>query len=395
MSKLKISLVGLGQRGMVHLKSLGRLSDEDLIEIAAIADPFEENLSDEKISKTLNISDVSKIKKFSNTKDLINDNLSDGIIFAMPPNQHNGEIELAAKKSIGILAEKPQSLFLDEILKQNDSINNSNTISTVGFQMRYDDGYTDIKKYLSNKWTASITMAVLGAVEGHGVKHTKTETLGGRSDRIWTSDKKWSGTSIVENGIHYTDIMRYWTNSDIKWVQANYTERPENLQDQEGSNPIAYSVVYGFENGCVANLLYTKPARSYFSENYEYIITTHSTVKFEDDYVAYEYLDKDWPPSNKPNLKDLRKVISKNPSKEPMMEFENTYKMIRTFVEALDSNDKSKLRCNYENSINSIASVLAANASNLLNGDKININEFITSTKFSKYRSKEKNLITG
>ena len=149
MSKLKISLVGLGQRGMVHLKSLGRLSDEDLIEIAAIADPFDENLSDEKISKTLNISDVSKIKKFSNTKDLINDNLSDGIIFAMPPNQHNGEIELAAKKSIGILAEKPQSLFLDEILKQNDSINNSNTISTVGFQMRYDDGYTDIKKYLS------------------------------------------------------------------------------------------------------------------------------------------------------------------------------------------------------------------------------------------------------
>ena len=62
MSKLKISLVGLGQRGMVHLKSLGRLSDEDLIEIAAIADPFDENLSDEKISKTLNISDVSKIK---------------------------------------------------------------------------------------------------------------------------------------------------------------------------------------------------------------------------------------------------------------------------------------------------------------------------------------------
>ena len=40
MSKLKISLVGLGQRGMVHLKSLGRLSDEDLIEIAAIAESF-------------------------------------------------------------------------------------------------------------------------------------------------------------------------------------------------------------------------------------------------------------------------------------------------------------------------------------------------------------------
>ena len=53
MSKLKISLVGLGQRGMVHLKSLGRLSDEDFIEIAAIADPFEENLCDR--TKTDNI----------------------------------------------------------------------------------------------------------------------------------------------------------------------------------------------------------------------------------------------------------------------------------------------------------------------------------------------------
>ena len=68
--------------------------------------------------------------------------------------------------------------------------------------------------------------------------------------------------------------------------------------------------------------------------------------------------------------------------------------MIKLPVAFFNSNDKSKLRCNYENSINSIAAVLAANASNLLNGDKININEFISSRKFSKFRSKEKNLIT-
>ena len=51
--------------------------------------------------------------------------------------------------------------------------------------------------------------------------------------------------------------------------------------------------------------------------------------------------------------------------------------------------NKPDLRRNsFESSINSIAAVLAANVSNSLGGEKIYIDEFITATKYSKYRKR-------
>src|SRR3546814_8107577 len=74
----------------------------------------------------------------------------DAIWFVMPPNQHKGEIEYAAEHGIHIFAEKPQSLFLDEILHQNEAIKKAGVTSMAGFQMRHDRGYTDIRNYLKD-----------------------------------------------------------------------------------------------------------------------------------------------------------------------------------------------------------------------------------------------------
>ena len=49
MKKLKIALVGVGQRGLQHLQALSDLKDEELISIQALVDPFKENLDNEKI----------------------------------------------------------------------------------------------------------------------------------------------------------------------------------------------------------------------------------------------------------------------------------------------------------------------------------------------------------
>ena len=95
--------------------------------------------------------------------------------------------------------------------------------------MRYDPWYRKLNSYLSDKWVASITMYHGGGVESHGVKYTHTEKMDGPENRIWTANKLWSGTSMVEAGIHQTDLMRFWASDDIKWVQAAYTERPKEL----------------------------------------------------------------------------------------------------------------------------------------------------------------------
>ena len=381
---LRVGLVGVGQRGLQHMQALTGMQTDEIVQITAMADPYPENLEESKISSFVDGYSPVGIKMFDSADAMIESGLVDAIWFVIPPNQHKGEIERAAVREIAIFAEKPQSLFLDDIISQDAAITKAGVPSTVGFQMRHDRGYTDIAAYLSDKWVAAMTMIAEGGVEGHGVKHTRTEEQGGPANRVWTANRAWSGTSVVEAGIHQTDIMRYWTNDDVDWVRAVYTERPAELHDTEGDNPIAYTVTYGMKKGGVANLLFTKPARSYYNGRFDYIVHTHGTIKLEDDFVDYRF-DGDWPPAEKPTDADVRHVISKGPHNTAMGD-ESTLSIGEAFASSIvESKPENRLNsCN--SSINSLASVLAANISNDLDGEKIVIDEFINDDKYAKYR---------
>ncbi len=381
---LRVGLVGVGQRGLQHVQSLLDMQSDEIVQLAALADPYPENLEDSKINRFVEGYSSANITMFDSADAMIESGLIDAIWFVIPPNQHKGEIERAAEREIAIFAEKPQSLYLDDIISQDAAITKAGVPSTVGFQMRHDRGYTDIHNYLSDKWVAAMTMIAEGAVEGHGVKHTRTEEQGGPSNRVWTANRAWSGTSIVEAGIHQTDIMRYWSDDDVEWVRATYTDRPAELHDTEGDNPIAYTVTYGMKKGGVANLLFTKPARSYYNGRFDYIIHTHGTIKLEDDFVDYTF-EGDWPPAENPTLADVRKVVSPGPH-DSAMGRDSTRGISQSFAESISENDPSKRLNSFNSSINSLASVLAANISNDLDGEKIVIDEFINDDKYAQYR---------
>lgn len=381
---VRVGLVGVGQRGLQHVQSLVDMQTDEIVRITALADPYPENLEDSKISRYIDGYSSAGITFFNSADEMIDSGLVDAIWFVIPPNQHKGEIERAAEREIAIFAEKPQSLYLDDVISQGAAILKAGVPSTVGFQMRHDRGYTDIRNYLSGKWVAAMTMVSEGAVEGHGVKHTRTEEQGGPVNRVWTANRAWSGSSIVEAGIHQTDLMRYWADDDVDWVRATYTERPPELHQLEGDNPIAYTVTYGMKKGGVSNLLFTKPARSYYNGRFDYIIHTHGTIKLEEDYVDYTF-DGDWPPEHNPTVDQVRKVVSKGPHNTAMGK-ESTRSISESFVESISEGDPSKCLNSFGSSINSLASVLAANISNSLDGEKIFIDEFINADKYAEYR---------
>jgi hypothetical protein len=201
---------------------------------------------------------------------------------------------------------------------------------------------------------------------------------------------------MVEAGIHQTDLMRYWSNDEIEWVISNYVERPENLQKSQGNNPISYHVSFGLKKGGIANLTLTKPAGVFFMERYDYILTTNSMIKFEEDLMVYG-IDKDdydinlgrehFRNRNVFKKEEIEKVIAKGPHNNPMGQA-NTKKISECFVKSIVEN-KPELRNNsFSSSINSLSSVLAANVSASLGGEKINIKEFEYSNKYSNYRKK-------
>ena len=387
-NQLRIGLVGVGQRGLNHLQQLVRLQSEEMCTLAALADPFSDNLDPEKIRRWEANYDERGVTLFSSADEMIESGAVDVIWFAIPPNQHRGEIERAAKAGLAIFAEKPQTLFFDEALSQSDAIAAAGIPNVVGFQMRHHPGYKAVRDHLSDKWVAGITMVAEGAVEGHGVKHTHTEERGGPENRIWTANRAWSGTSMVEAGIHQTDIMRYWTDDDIDWVRANYVERPADFHATEGDNPIYYTVTYGFNKGTVGTLIFTKPARSYYFGRFDCIIWEHGTIKFEGgDAVDYHYAGDDWSPSLRPSIDQTRTVLLDNPGYDGMA-LQNTYELAKSFVESIIDSDPSATRNSYASSLNSLATVLAANVSAGMDGQQIKIADFMYADEFAKYRQR-------
>ncbi|MBM31328.1 MAG: hypothetical protein CL764_00565 [Chloroflexi bacterium] len=377
-SPLKIAIVGIGQRGLQHLENLIKLEENEMVKIQSLIDPFSENLLEKNIRKNIPSYSQKNYSLYTDYDEFLKKEEVDAVWFVIPPNQHKKEIIETAKRGISIFAEKPQSLFLDQVKEMAEVIEKNEINSIVGFQMRYDPWYKELNSYLSDKWVASITMYHGGGVESHGVKYTHTEKMDGPGNRIWTANRLWSGTSMVEAGIHQTDLMRFWASDDIKWVQAAYTERPKELHNIEGDNPIAYHVTYGFKKGGTANLIFTRPANVIFQERFDYILTTHSLIKFEENLVAYGIQDKEKKSNNK-------KILAKGPHEEPMGN-QNTYEISKSFVESIiEKNEKLRLN-SFQNSINSLSTVLAANVSNSLGGERIEIDEFTNSPKFSKYR---------
>ncbi|NQW18036.1 MAG: Gfo/Idh/MocA family oxidoreductase [Chloroflexi bacterium] len=388
---LRVAVVGVGQRGLQHVESIAKLQADEEVQLVALADPFEENLAEAKVQSIATSYKQGSTQLFTNVDEMIDTAKPDAVWFVMPPNQHRGEIERTVAKGVAIFAEKPQSLFYDEIKSQADAIDKAGVPSIVGFQKRYDPWYTAIHDYMADKQLASAMAVSLSSVEGHSAKHTPTERQGGPANRVWTANRAWSGTSMVEAGIHQTDQIRYWVSDDVKWVQAAYVERPEDLQESQGDNPTAYTVVYGFKRGGIANVIFTKPARSYFNDKYEYVHTPDAHIAFEDDLVVYSYQGADYPPASRPTREQLRTVLAAGPESNPMGS-ESTLDISRQFARSITESDPSLRRNSFRSSMNSLAAVLAANVSDSLGGIRIDIDEFENSDKFAEYRQRPEGL---
>ena len=378
---IRVAILGLGQRGLQHLSALWRLQGEGLVRIAALVDAFEDNLAEEKVQSYVDGLRIEGIHTSTDFRETLEGLSLDAIYFALPPGVHNGELIQEANAGVHIFAEKPMSLYLNEAIDMERAIQENGVISTAGFQQRYDSRYEAVREFLADKKPVMNTFIGNGSLEEHSIKHTRTETLGGPANRIWAANYEWSGASVVEAGIHQTDLIRYWF-GDISWVEANYVHRDASDVVDGGDNPYAYSVRYGFECGCIANLILSRLRRTYFGDGYESILWTHGHLKFEgDEPVAYFY-DGPYPPERTPSLETVRHPL---PAAPPV---DTTEQISRAFLGAIESGDPGGLRSTFASSMNSLAAVLGANASDQLEGQRIYLEDFLVDKRYDRFRQK-------
>jgi predicted dehydrogenase len=273
------------------------------------------------------------------------------------------------------------SLFLDEAIEMETAIREAGVISTAGFQRRHEPFSEVAHEFLTNKRPVFTTSISEGFLEQHSVKHTQTAQDGGPQDKVWAKNAAWSGMSVVEAGIHQTDLMRYWF-GDIAWVQAAYVPRDQDDVDDGGGNPYAYTVTYGFENGAIGNLLMSRLRRVYRSNGYEVVMWDHGHLRQEDGQAVAYYYDCAYPPASKPAADEIRHPL---PTPGPC---DTTYEINRAFVDAVHSGDEGRMRNTFTSSMNSLAAVLAANVSHACDGERIDLSAFMTSDVYTGFRQR-------
>ena len=366
----RIGMLGIGQRGLQHLAALWRLQEAGLVRIVALGDIHAPNLEEEKIRRFVPAYRQEQIRRHTDLDALLAEDELDALYICIPPNRHNGEVVRAAERGLHLFVEKPMSLDLGEAHAMEAAIARSGVIAAVGFQQRYDTWHTAMREYLQNKRVVMATIVHTSMVENHSVKHTPTEALGGPASRIWTAYQEWSGNTVVEAGIHQTDLMRYWC-GEIAEVQARYVPRDPDLIESEGDNPMAYSVTYTFANGAVGHLIMSRLARVLYQEHYLHVLWDHGHLSLEPEGPVAYYFDGAYPPASRPPTESLRhslKVESRGDS---------TLEISRAFVTAVAQQDPRHIRSSFPDAMRSLAAVLGANVSAKRSGAPVSTDELL------------------
>lgn len=381
--RIHLGILGLGQRGLQHLKVLWKLQLEGIVEIVALGDATRENLSEEKLTRYVPGFQMGSIRTYTDFDQLLSKAKPDGVFFCIPPSLHEGQVVRAAQGGVHVFVEKPMSLYLDEAVEMEQAIRGAGVISAVGFQRRYEPRCEAARNFLARKRMVMVTMVSDGSLEAHSVKHTSTKEFGGPEDRVWAKNVEWSGSTIVEAGIHQTDLMRYWC-GDISWTQAAYVPRDDYDIEDGGDNPYAYAVTYGFQNGGIGNLLMSRLRKVYRTDGYQNILWDHGHLKFEADQVVAYHYDGANPSKGWPKQEEIRHLIPVLPGQD------STEAISRGFVSAIENGDESGLRSTFSTSMNSLVAVLGANLSHERGGERIDLESFLSDPIYAKYRTKPK-----
>lgn len=367
---VSVGILGIGQRGLQHLAALWRLQEQGLVRVAALGDIHQPNLEEAKIRRYVPYYRQGTVRCFDDLSRLLEFEELDALYVCIPPNRHDGEVMRAAERGLDLFVEKPMSLDLAEAVAMNDVIEQQGVIAGVGFQQRYDGWHESMHAYLRDKRVVMATMVHAGNIEHHSEKHTPTETLGGPESRIWTAYQAWSGNTVVEAGIHQTDLLRYWC-GEIESVQADYVARDAALIGTEGDNPMAYSVRYTFANGAIGHLILSRLARVLRQEKYMHVLWDHGHLGLEEDGPVAYYYDGSYPPAVPPTSASLRHPLRVGERGN------DTLEVSRAFVRAVAERDPTGVRSPFHDALKSLAAVLGANVSNERGGARVSLAELL------------------
>jgi predicted dehydrogenase len=310
--QVKIGFIGCGGNARGHMRTLSNMED---VKIVAVCD-LEEELAERAAEQ--NVADAyTDHRAMLDRKDL------DGVYISIPVFAHGAPELDTIQRGLPFFVEKPVAIDMETAEEIREAVEKSNTITCVGYQLRYS-GATDAAIEILQGKTISMVVGKYWCGSGRG------------DPSRWIRQMSKSGGQLVEQATHTIDMMRHLA-GEVKEV---FTVQ-ENRILKEIDCPDVNCVCMKFDSGAIGSLT-----------------------------TAWAYDPKDWSNANVLDILFEASLLHwtsgglvLSPEPETPLEAKPGQSIDRVFVDAVRSGDGSKIRSPYSDAVKSLAISLAANRS--------------------------------
>lgn len=338
----KLAIIGCGGIGTYHFEHFLNFKD---IELAGFCDLIIERA--ENFAKRAGTG-----KAFICYEEMLDEIKPDMVFVCIPPYKH-GDVEFALiDRGIHFFVEKPVTLDLDLAIEIRDKIDEKNLITAVGFQCRYDNINEPVFDFLKNNRVLVAEGSRVGDIPGVA----------------WWRDKTLSGGQLVEQTVHQMDIYRYFL-GEAESVYSVAGRGHITQAECPGYDSDDFSTtLIKFKSGIVATMMtgcYSKNGASWDSKitlgtrtaRLDYRLVTSTTVFGLDDQSKAGEVEGTikGDGTQRRNENEIGYKVNSN------IDFGTVCD--RTFIDAVISGDRSKIRSPYHDAVKTLALVLACNES--------------------------------
>lgn len=317
MKTVRVGFVGAGNIGREHAKALAKV---DAAQIVGVTDAVPEAASA--------LADQVGAQAYPSVKELARDAGLDALFILVPPFGHGEPERAALEHGIPFFIEKPVGLDRGLCREIAAEVERKGLITSVGYMTRYRHSVGRAKELLREE----------PGILAYGGWWGGTPNRGDH----WWPDKSRSGGQFHEQATHTVDLARYLLGEAVEVYAAAATGFVKDLPGYSMDD--AVTVAIRFESGAIANLMasVTSNAGGGIFMN---LHSMHRNFSF-----------RDW--------EHHLTITQKGQEKEEIAGEPDIFAIEdAAFIEAVRSNDRSKVLCPYPDGMKSALISLAANES--------------------------------
>ena len=215
--KFRVGIIGCGNIFPMHSQSIVGIENAELVAVC-----------DNKEERAKFAAEMYKCDYYTDYKEMIDKADINCVHICTPHYLHAPMTIYAANAKKHIMTEKPMSIEYNDALEMVQTAKDNGVTLGVIFQNHYNKGSQLIKRTLESGELGKI-------ISGRAIVTWKRDDeYYSKSDWKGTWDKEGGGV-VIDQAIHTLDLMRWFTDSEIEYVDAQISNRAHNIIEVEDS----------------------------------------------------------------------------------------------------------------------------------------------------------------